>query len=156
MLMVWVALSLMGCSAVVWPLDISKTVEGINLAAHGAAGTFAYMKAGNPIVVLGWPVSDGKYAFILLDKFSAAVKMSEICNANCIRWDTAAQFLKDIEANGWQSVPAATLPPTLISAVSQAAFQAVLARTGLPSLLVIPGAILDVDPLRMISDGGGA
>lgn len=147
--------SSLGCAAVVWPLEISKTIEGLNQAAHGVVGTFAYLKETSPIVVLGWPQGDGKYDFVLLDKAGEMVKMAELCNANCVKWETAAQFLTWLEANGWQNVPAGLLPPALVSAISQTAFIASMAVSassrGSTSIFTIPSVILETNPFDLIN-----
>jgi hypothetical protein len=150
-LVMMVAGSSLGCAAVAWPLEISKTVEGLNQAAHGMAGTFAYMKDQNPIVVLGWAQGAGKYSFLLVDKAGEMIKIAEICNANCVKWETAAEFLKWLEVNGWQSVPATMLPPALVSAISQTAFIASLGTRAMPSLLFLPMTILETKPLDLVN-----
>jgi hypothetical protein len=143
--------SSLGCAAVVWPLEIGKTIEGMQQAANGLPGTFAYMSETSKIVVLGWAQGAGKYAFILLDQSGELVQIKDICNANCMKWETAAEFLKWLEANGWNNVPAGLLPAGLVSAIRQTAFIASLGSRAMPSLLFLPMVILETNPIDLLN-----
>lgn len=108
-------------AAVVWPATIGETLKGMNLAVHGAPGTWSFMKPGSELVVLGWAQGE-QYAFMILDKAGSAVELSKLTNANKMAWYTAADFVDWLEHNGWQSVPVTMLPKTIVASVAQASF----------------------------------
>lgn len=155
LVMVLAALSLMGCGAVAWPMPISETLAGAQRAVAGEAGTFAYMRQN--LVVLGWPAGQGKVAVMLLDSTGKLLKISELANVKTLNPKSAQEFAQWTAANGWKAVPVSGLPATLVSTIRQAGTLA-LGGVGMPSvlLILIPAAILEQDPLRMVSDGGGA
>lgn len=152
--MIWVAVALMGCAAIVSPLDIYKTAEGASAAARGAANTWAMVKPTSDLVVLGWPQGQ-RYAFLIVDKLGQMTNLSKLCNGTCINWKDAAEFVSWLEANGWANVPAASLPPALVSALSQTAFLTALASRALTNFLILPMGLIQ-DPMQFIQPKTGA
>jgi hypothetical protein len=147
-----IAMQLAACGAVqVAPLDVFRTIDGMKAAVLGDPGTWAFTKPATDWIVLGWPAGDGRYGFALLDKLGQASPLSKVCNANVCNWRTAADFVAWLEANGWTSVPAASLPGGLIAAVRQSAFAAAIARGGPLNMLVVPMGILSPNLFEFIS-----
>lgn len=154
-LIIWISIALMGCAAMVSPLDIYKTVEGANAAAHGAPNTWAYVKETSDLVVLGWAQGQ-RYGFLIVDKLGQSTQLMKICNGNCINWQTAAEFLTWLESNGWANVPAATLPPSLVTALGQTAFLTSLGSSALTNFLILPMGLLEIDPMDLVQPKIGA
>lgn len=154
LLVAWVALCLAGCGAVAWPMPISDTLQGMRRAASGGPGTFAYMRESR--VVLGWAAGQDKVAVILLDSTGKLLKIGELSNTKLLSLKSAAEFAQWAAGNGWKAVPASGLPVALVGAINQAGYLVALGSAGLPSVLLIPAAILEQKPLQLLSDGGGA
>lgn len=132
-LYVLMALHLSGCGAIVWPASLTDTLSGMQAAVKGQPGTFAYVKDG--MTILAWTAGEGQYAFVLLGRDGASLKLRDLCQGNCVSWKTAADLFRWAESQGWQNVPAGMLSPALVAAVSQAAF---VARFGMPTVWLMP------------------
>jgi hypothetical protein len=139
------------CAAVqVAPLDVYRTMSGMAQAVRGQPGTFVFTNPNVELVVLGWPVGE-KYAFAVLNRAGEAFDLAKFCNANKVCWQTAGEFTTWLEANGWQSVPAGTLAPSLVSVISQTAYMISMGLRSLPSFLLVPMGVIPTNPMQVIN-----
>jgi hypothetical protein len=129
-------------------LGLNQTVAGMRAAVNGQPGTFVYSKPGIDYVLLGW--SQGSdYGFIFVDQAGKVLKdWSQLFGTRAC-WNDAACFLTSIERDGWGSIPAGLLPRALVASVGQVGFILSLANTGLPTILLVPAGVLDLNLIRL-------
>jgi len=123
-------------------LSFQSTLQGMRSVVHGNPGTFVMAK--NDLFMLAWPVKDGFWAFACLTKAGDPIRdLATYVNGTKVDTLTMANFLADLETDGWQSVSAKTLPAGISGALgSYMTYLMSIGVRSLPSPLLVPVIIM--------------
>jgi hypothetical protein len=123
-------------------ISFQSTLSGMRQVVQGQPGTFVMMK--NDLFMLAWPAGENAWAFACLNKFGDPIKnIASYVNGTRVDTLTMANFLADLETDGWQSVSAKTLPAGISGALgSYMTYLMSIVVRSLPSPLLVPVIIM--------------
>lgn len=124
--------------AVIAPISIYATLEGMRAAAGGQAGTF--LMESDKVIVFAWSKgSNWNFAAIAKDGKPVLDMLADFANGQKVDTWTFSQFIRDLESVGYKQISPEMLPAgvsgTLLSYTAELVMLGVRA---LPSVMVIP------------------
>lgn len=125
-------------AAVIAPISIYATLEGMRAAAGGQVGTF--LMESDKVIVFAWSKgSNWNFAAIAKDGKPVLDMLAEFANGQKVDTWTFTQFIRDLEVVGYRQISPEMLPAgvsgTLLSYTAELVMLGVRA---LPSVMVIP------------------
>jgi len=141
----WMLLALalaMLVSGAISGISFQSTLSGMRQVVQGQPGTFVMMK--NDLFMLAWPAGENAWAFACLNKMGDPIKnIAQYVNGTKVDTLTMANFLADLETDGWQAVSSKVLPAGISGALSSyTTYLMSIGVRSLPDLLIVPVIIL--------------
>ena len=125
-------------SGAIHGISFHQTVQGMRSVVQGAAGTFVMQKGD--LFMLAWPAGENAWAFACLTRAGDPLKnIASYSGGTKVDTLTMAQFLADLETDGWQSVSAKVLPAGISGALSSyVTYLVSIGARSIPDLFLFP------------------
>jgi len=136
------ASSVIAAEGQVIPLQLRSTLWGMQQAMGEGAGTMLLQK--DSLVTFVWSLRGG-WAFAVIDTSSetAVYDFARIAkNGNIVNPKTMSDLTQYLQDNGWKTIPASALPPSVVSALSGGASWLTFLATSMTTFLVVPADLL--------------
>ncbi len=131
-------------------ISFNQTLSGMRSVVQGQPGTFVMAK--DSLFMLAWPMGENAWGFACLTKAGNPVRdLATYVNGTKVDTLTMANFMADLEVDGWQSVSAKVLPAGITSALSSyITYLVSIGARSIPDLLLVPVIMVRPTPVGVM------